>query len=48
MINAFASQAKATVKRINMKPVQSARFADAMLSSRQKDAGFILSGGFFR
>ena len=48
MINAYAAQAKATVKRINMKPVQSARFADAMLASRQKDAGFILSGGFFR
>ena len=48
MINAYAAQAKATVKRINMKPVQSARFADAMLSSRQKDAGWVLSGGFFR
>jgi len=48
MINAYAAQSKATVKRINMKPIQSARFADAMLSSRQKDAGWILSGGFFR
>ena len=48
MINAYAAQAKATVKRINMKPVQFARFADAMLASRQKDAGWILSGGFFR
>jgi hypothetical protein len=48
MINAYAAQSKATVKRINMKPVQSARFADAMLASRQKDAGWILSGGFFR
>jgi len=48
MINAYAAQAKATVKRTNMKPVQSARFADAMLASRQKDAGWILSGGFFR
>jgi len=48
MIAAYAAQAKATVKRINMKPVQSARFADAMLASRQKDAGWILSGGFFR
>ena len=48
MINAYAAQAKATVKRINMKPVQSARFADAMLASRQKDAGWILNGGFFR
>jgi hypothetical protein len=48
MINAYAAQAKATVKRINMKPVQSARFADAMLSFLQRDAGWILSGGFFR
>ena len=48
MINAYAAQSKATLKRINMKPVQSARFADAMLSSRQKDGGWILSGGFFR
>jgi hypothetical protein len=48
MIAAYAAQSKATVKRINMKPVQSARFADAMLASRQKDAGWILSGGFFR
>jgi hypothetical protein len=48
MITAYAAQAKATIKRTNMKPVQSARFADAMLSSRQRDAGWILSGGFFR
>jgi hypothetical protein len=48
MISAYAAQAKSTVKRTNMNPIQSARFADAMLSSRQKDAGFILSGGFFR
>jgi len=48
MIAAYAAQAKATLKRINMKPVQSARFADAMLASRQRDAGWILSGGFFR
>ena len=48
MINGYASQAKATIKRTNMRPVQSARFQDAMLASRQKDAGWILSGGFFR
>jgi hypothetical protein len=48
MINAYAAQSKATLKRTNMKPIQSARFQDAMLSSRQKDAGWILSGGFFR
>jgi len=48
MINAYAAQSKSTIKRTNMKPIQSARFQDAMLSSRQKDAGWILSGGFFR
>ena len=48
MITQFAAQSKATVKRTNMKPIQSARFNDALLSSRQKDAGWILSGGFFR
>ena len=48
MITAYAAQGKATVKRTNMKPVQSARFNDALLSSRQKDAGWILTGGFFR
>jgi hypothetical protein len=48
MISAYAAQAKSTLKRTNMKPIQSARFQDAMLSSRQKDAGWILSGGFFR
>ena len=48
MIAAYAGQGKATIKRTNMKPVQSARFNDALLSSRQKDAGWILTGGFFR
>ena len=48
MITGFAAQGKATIKRTNMKPVQSARFNDALLSSRQKDAGWILTGGFFR
>ena len=48
MIQAYAAQAKSTIKRTNMKPIQSARFQDAMLASRQRDAGWILSGGFFR
>jgi hypothetical protein len=48
MINAYAAQAKATIKRTNMKPVQSARFPDALLMSKAKDAGWILTGGFFR
>lgn len=48
MINAFAAQGKSTIKRTNMKPVQSARYADALLMSRAKDAGWILTGGFTR
>jgi hypothetical protein len=46
MINAYAAQAKATLKRTNMKPVTVASFPDAMLSGKAKDAGWILSGGF--
>ena len=46
MINGFASQAKATVKRTNMKPPQVARYADALLTGKAKDAGWILTGGF--
>lgn len=48
MINALAAQGKSTIKRTNMKPVQSARFPDALLMSKAKDAGWILTGGFFR
>jgi hypothetical protein len=46
MINAYASQAKATLKRTNMKPVIVSSFPDAMLSGRARDAGWILTGGF--
>jgi hypothetical protein len=46
MINAFASQAKATLKRTNMRPVQVASYPDAMLSGKARDAGWILNGGF--
>lgn len=46
MIMAYAGQAKSTLKRTNMKPQQIARYDDALLNSRQKDAGWILSGGF--
>jgi hypothetical protein len=48
MIQQYAAQAKSTLKRTNMKPMQTAAFQDAMLSNRQKDAGWILTGGFFR
>lgn len=46
MISAYAAQAKSNLKRTNMKPQQIARYDDALLNSRQKDAGWILSGGF--
>ena len=48
MIMKFAGQAKATIKRTNMKPPPVARYADALLVGRSKDAGWILSGGFLR
>jgi hypothetical protein len=46
MINAYASQAKATLKRTNMSPLQTARYPDALMVGRAKDAGWILTGGF--
>ena len=46
MINAYASGAKATLKRTNMKPVTVASYPDAILSGRARDAGWILNGGF--
>ena len=46
MINAYAAQAKATLKRTNMKPVTVASYPDAMLTGRARDAGWILNGGF--
>lgn len=48
MINGFAAQAKATLKRTNMAPLQVSQFPDALLTGKAKDAGWILSGGFFR
>jgi hypothetical protein len=46
MINGYAAQAKATIKRNNMSPLQVARYPNSLLVGRAKDAGFILSGGF--
>jgi hypothetical protein len=46
MITGYAAQAKATIKRNNMSPLQVSRYPDALLVSRSKDAGFILNGGF--
>ena len=46
MINAFAAQAKATIKRTNMQPPQVARYPDVLMMGAVKDAGFIMDGGF--
>jgi hypothetical protein len=46
MITTFAAQAKATLKRTNMAPMQVSRYQDALLMSKAKDAGWILTGGF--
>jgi hypothetical protein len=46
MINAYAGQGKATVKRTNMRPAQIARYPESLMVGRAKDAGFITDGGF--
>ena len=46
MINGLAAQAKATIKRTNMKPAQSARYDDVLVVGKRADAGWILTGGF--
>lgn len=46
LIQGFAAQAKATVKRTNMKPPQVARYPDSILGGKSRDAGWILTGGF--
>ena len=46
MIQTFAGQAKATLKRTNMSPLQVARYPDALLVNKAKDAGWVLTGGF--
>jgi hypothetical protein len=46
MLATYANQAKATLKRTNMAPMQVSRYQDALLMSKAKDAGWILTGGF--
>ena len=46
MITKFAAQAKATLKRTNMSPNQVSRYPDSLLTTKAKDAGWILTGGF--
>jgi hypothetical protein len=46
MISQYAAQAKSTLKRTNMSPIQVSRYPDSLLVGKAKDAGFILNGGF--
>ena len=46
MIMQFAGQAKANIKRTNMKPTAVARYDSILNADKAKDAGWILSGGF--
>jgi hypothetical protein len=46
MIQKFAAQGKSTVKRTNMTPLQTSNYPDSLLTTKAKDAGWILSGGF--
>jgi len=46
MIQQYAAQGKSTIKRTNMKPVQLARYDNVLTSTKTRDAGFILHGGF--
>jgi hypothetical protein len=45
-IEAFAAQAKSTIKRTNMRPPQIARYPETLLMGKAKDAGWIMDGGF--
>lgn len=46
MINAYAASHLGKLKRSNMKPGIVSRYEDSLLTGRQKDAGWILYGGF--
>lgn len=43
----FAQQGRAMIKRTNMQPQQTAKFDPMLNAGRAKDAGWILSGGFY-
>jgi hypothetical protein len=46
MIQQYAAQAKSTLKRTNMSPLQTSNYPDVLLGGKAKDAGWILTGGF--
>lgn len=47
LVPAYAAQGRGMLKRTNMQPPQTARFDPILNAGRAKDAGWILSGGFF-
>jgi hypothetical protein len=46
MIQQYAAQGKSTIKRTNMRPVILARYDNVLTSTKSRDAGWILHGGF--
>ena len=46
MIQQYAAQGKSTIKRTNMRPVILARYDNVLTSTKTRDAGWILHGGF--
>ena len=46
MISQYAAQAKSTLKRTNMTPLQVSRYPDSLMNTKARDAGWILTGGF--
>lgn len=46
LVQKFAAQGRAYIKRTNMQPQQASRFDPVLVSNRRKDAGWILHGGF--
>lgn len=45
-IDKFAADGLASIKRTNMQPMPVSRMDDVLVATRQKDAGWILTGGF--
>lgn len=45
-VDKFASEGLAHIRRTNMQPMPVSRMDDVLVATRQKDAGWILTGGF--
>ena len=46
MVMQFAARGRAYIKRSNMQPMQTSKFDPVLMSGRQNDAGWIMTGGF--